>query len=207
MSNDTRIIQTALGFLGTDLIEQPVTAIIVIFALIHLDARFTFISLVLFPLCMVPVIVYGKRIRKSGRQEEEQSGAMISILQETFAGIRVMQVVRARGLSGRSNSTRHNVSQFHTAIRVRKYTEIVGPMVEIVAALGVGLALVYVHYAGMQLTTFHQPDRRLVFALCAHQADQPDARAGPEVPRRERSHLQAARTPADRARRRRRRGP
>ena len=40
VSNDTRIIQTALGFLGTDLIEQPATAIIVgIFALLKLDAR------------------------------------------------------------------------------------------------------------------------------------------------------------------------
>ncbi len=153
VSNDTRIIQTALGFLGTDLIEQPATAIIVVCALWHLDAKFTLIALVLFPLCMVPVIVYGKRIRKSGRQEEEQSGAMISILQETFAGIRVIKSF-ARESYQVEQFDAANMGQFHTAIRVRKYTEVVGPMVEIVAALGVGLALIYVHYAGMQLTTF-----------------------------------------------------
>ena len=153
VSNDTRIIQTALGFLGTDLIEQPATAIIVVFALFHLDAKFTLFALVLFPLCMVPVVVYGKRIRKSGRQEEEQAGAMISILQETFAGIRVIKSF-ARESYQVEQFDSANMSQFHTAIRVRRYTEVVGPMVEIVAALGVGLALVYVHYAGMQLTTF-----------------------------------------------------
>ena len=153
VSNDTRIIQTALGFLGTDLIEQPASAIIGISVLLHLDAKFTFIALVLFPLCMLPVVVYGKRIRKSGRQEEEQSGAMISILQETFAGIRVIKSF-AREDYQVAQFDSANMGQFHTAIRVRRYTEVVGPMVEIVAALGVGLALVYVHYAGMQLTTF-----------------------------------------------------
>ena len=153
VSNETRIIQAALGFLGTDLVEQPITAIIVICVLFKLDARFTFIALVLFPLCMVPVIVYGKRIRKNGRKEEEQGGAMIAILQETFAGIRVIKSF-AREDYQVEQFDAANVAQFHTAIRVRKYTEIVGPMVEIVAAVGVGLALVYVQYAGMKTSTF-----------------------------------------------------
>ena len=139
--------------LGTDLIEQPATAIIAISVLFHLDAKFTFFALVLFPICMVPIIVYGKRIRKSGKQEEEQSGAMISILQETFAGIRVIKSF-AREDHQVEQFDQANMGQFHTSIHVRKYTEVVGPLVEVVAALGVGLALVYVHYAGMELTKF-----------------------------------------------------
>ncbi len=39
VSNDTRIIQAALGFLGTDLVEQPITALIVVCVLFKLDAR------------------------------------------------------------------------------------------------------------------------------------------------------------------------
>ncbi len=78
---------------------------------------------------------------------------MISILQETFAGIRVIKSF-AREDYQVEQFDAANMGQFHTAIRVRKYTEIVGPMVEIVAALGVGLALVYVQYAGMKTSTF-----------------------------------------------------
>ena len=44
--------------------------------------------------------------------------------------------------------------QFQNAIRVRKATEIVSPMVEVIAALGVGLALFYVHTRGMDLSKF-----------------------------------------------------
>ena len=153
VNNDTRIVQTALGYIGTDLIQQPATAIVVVLSLLNLDARFTFMALVLFPVCMAPIIIYGKRIRKNGKVEEEQAGAMTSILQETFAGIRVIKSF-AREDYQVEQFQHSNHSQFETGIRVRKYTEIVGPMVEVVAALGVGLALVYVHYAHLELSKF-----------------------------------------------------
>ncbi len=153
VNNDTRIVQTALGYIGTDLVQQPATAICVVFSLLSIDARFTFMALVLFPVCMAPIIIYGKRIRKNGKIEEEQAGAMTSILQETFAGIRVIKSF-AREDYQVAQFQASNHSQFETGIRVRKYTEIVGPMVEVVAALGVGLALVYVHYAGLELAKF-----------------------------------------------------
>ena len=100
VTNDTRVGQTALALVGSDLIKQPLTVITCVIALLNLDFRFTLISLTLFPLCMVPVAIYGKRIRKNGRMEEEQAGAMTVILTETFAGIRV--ILRARGLPGRA---------------------------------------------------------------------------------------------------------
>jgi subfamily B ATP-binding cassette protein MsbA len=153
VNNDTRIVQTALSYIGTDLIEQPATAIGVIFTLFCLDARFSLFALVLFPLCMAPLLIYGKRIRKNGRQEEEQSGAMTSILQETFAGIRVIKSF-AREDYQVDQFEAANQNQFEVGIRVRRYTEIVGPLVEVVAAMGVGLALIYVHYAGMELAKF-----------------------------------------------------
>ena len=153
VANDARIVQNALGFIGTDLIKQPITVIGCIYALLYLDWKFTLISLILFPLCIVPVAVYGKRIRKSGKREEEQAGLMTVILQETFAGIRVIKSF-AREEYQVAQFDQANNAQFENAIRVRKSTEIVGPMVEVVAALGVGMALFYVNRAGMELTKF-----------------------------------------------------
>ena len=153
VSNDTRAGQTALALVGSDLIKQPLTVVTCIFALLHLDVRFTFISLVLFPLCMIPVAIYGKRIRKNGRAEEEQAGAMMVILTETFAGIRVIKSFAREDYQVKQFDNA-NMRQFQNAIRVRKATEIVSPMVEVIAALGVGLALFYVHARGMELGKF-----------------------------------------------------
>ena len=153
VANDTRVAQTALGFIGTDLIKQPVCVIGGIFALLKLDARFTLMSLVLFPLCILPVSIYGRRIRKSGRKEEEQAGLMTVILQETFAGIRVIKSFAREDYQVEQFDTANN-AQFRTGIRVRKAMEIVSPMVEVVAAMGVGLALFYLHYTGIGLSKF-----------------------------------------------------
>ena len=153
VANDTRVAQTALGFIGTDLIKQPVCVLGGIFALLKLDARFTLMSLVLFPLCILPVSIYGRRIRKSGKKEEEQAGMMTVILQETFAGIRVIKSFAREDYQVEQFDTANN-AQFQTGIRVRKAMEIVSPMVEVVAAMGVGLALFYLHYTGIGLSKF-----------------------------------------------------
>ncbi len=153
VANDTRVTQQALGFIGTDLIKQPVCIIAGVITLLNLDARFTLMSLVLFPLCILPVSIYGRRIRKSGRKEEEQAGLMTVILQETFAGIRVIKSF-AREDYQVEQFDEANHAQFLNGIRVRKAMEIVSPMVEVVAAMGVGLALLYLHYTGIGLSNF-----------------------------------------------------
>ncbi len=153
VANDTRIAQTALAFISTDLIKQPVCVIGGIIALLNLDWKFTLMSLVLFPACIVPVAVYGKRIRRSGRREEEQVGEMTVILQETFAGIRVIKSF-AREDYQIAQFEQKNNEQFESALGVRKAMEIVSPMVEVVAAAGVGLALFYLHYTGIGLSAF-----------------------------------------------------
>ncbi len=153
VTNDTRVGQAALALVGSDLIKQPLTVVACVIALVRIDPKFTLISLVLFPLCLVPVIVYGRRIRKNGRREEEQAGAMTVILSETFAGIRVIKSFAREDYQVQQFDA-SNQEQFTNSIRVRKAMEIVSPMVEVIAALGVGLALFYVHYRGMELSNF-----------------------------------------------------
>src|ERR1700686_3966530 len=54
VSNDTRMAQTALTSISSDLVKQPLTVISAFAVLIHLDWKFTIVSLFLFPVCMVP---------------------------------------------------------------------------------------------------------------------------------------------------------
>lgn len=61
VANDTRMAQQALTQVGADLVVQPITIITAICVLVRMDWKFTIISLVLFPICLVPIIVYGKK--------------------------------------------------------------------------------------------------------------------------------------------------
>jgi subfamily B ATP-binding cassette protein MsbA len=153
VANDTRMAQTALTSISSDLIKQPLTIISAFAVLIHLDWKFTLVSLFLFPVCMVPIVYYGKKVRRQGKLEEEKVGSMMSILQESFAGIRVIKAF-AREEREAQQFDALGKEQFRNAVRVRKAIEIVSPMVEAVAAIGVGLALFYVWYTHLSAAKF-----------------------------------------------------
>jgi subfamily B ATP-binding cassette protein MsbA len=153
VANDTRMAQTALTSISSDLIKQPLTIISAFAVLIHLDWKFTLVSLFLFPVCMIPIVYYGKKVRRQGKLEEEKVGSMMSILQESFAGIRVIKAF-AREEYEAQHFDSLSKEQFRSGVRVRKAIEIVSPMVEAVAAVGVGLALFYVWYTHLSAAKF-----------------------------------------------------
>ena len=143
--NDTRQAQAALTSVSSDLIKQPITILGSLFTLIYLDWKFTIGSLVLFPVCLMPILLFGKRVKKQGRLEEEKVGIMMTALQETFSGIRVIKAF-AREDRESKDFTQLSEENFRNAAKVRKAIEIVSPLVEAVGAVGVGLALFYVWY-------------------------------------------------------------
>jgi subfamily B ATP-binding cassette protein MsbA len=153
VANDTRMAQTALTSISSDLIKQPLTIISAFAVLIHLDWKFTLVSLFLFPVCMIPIVYYGKKVRRQGKLEEEKVGSMMSVLQESFAGIRVIKAFAREEYEARQFDSLSK-EQFRSGVRVRKAIEIVSPMVEAVAAVGVGLALFYVWYTHLSAAKF-----------------------------------------------------
>ena len=153
VANDTRMAQMALTSISSDLIKQPLTVISAFAVLIHLDWKFTVVSLFLFPVCMVPIVYYGKKVRRQGKLEEEKVGSMMSVLQESFAGIRVIKAF-AREKRESDHFEALSLEQFRSGVRVQKAIQIVSPMVEAVAAIGVGLALFYVWYTHLSAAKF-----------------------------------------------------
>ena len=74
-------------------------------------------------------------------------------MQETFAGIRVVKSFAREDYKEKS-FRRSNQIQFSNAMRMIKSTEAVGPLVETVAAIGVGLALLYVYTTNLSAGLF-----------------------------------------------------
>src|ERR1051325_1231823 len=60
ITNDTRIMQTALSIVGSDIFKQPVTIIGAVTVLLLMDWKFTVVTLILFPTCLLPLRIYGR---------------------------------------------------------------------------------------------------------------------------------------------------
>ena len=153
VTNDAKVAQFALASVSADLVKQPFSVVIGVATLLYLDWRFTLVCLVLFPLCILPVRYFGKRVRRSGQREEAENSTMTILLQETFAGIRV---VKSFGRESHQSDqfVQSANEQLRSSLRARVSSEIVGPMVEAVGALGAGLALLYAYMIGMTYDAF-----------------------------------------------------
>jgi subfamily B ATP-binding cassette protein MsbA len=151
--NDTGVAQSTLSQLSVNLFKQPIALIAGISAVLWIDWKFSIVALVLFPVCIVPVAMFGRKIRKAGRAEQELAGEMNVILQESFSGIRVIKSFARENFMTEAFD-RAVMNQFRNSMRVQKNTEITTPLVEVVAAFGVGLALFYVFYAELTAAKF-----------------------------------------------------
>jgi subfamily B ATP-binding cassette protein MsbA len=153
ITNDTRVMQMALTTVGSDVFKQPVTIVGAICALLLMDWKFTVVTLILFPLCLLPLRIYGRRARKAVQNEAAGMGEMVVTMQETFSGIRVVKSF-ARETYQEKEFQRSNQLQFSQMMRIVRSLEAVGPLVEIIAAIGVGMALLYVYAANLSAGRF-----------------------------------------------------
>ena len=153
ITNDTRGMQMALTTVSSDLFKQPIAIIGGIIVLLLMDWKFTVVTLILFPICLLPIRIYGRRARNAVRNEQEDMGQMVVTMQETFAGIRVIKSF-GREEHQEKSFRRSNQLQFSNMMRMIKSMEAVGPLVETIAAAGVGLALLYVYTVNLSAGRF-----------------------------------------------------
>ena len=67
IANDTRSLQQALSSVSSDVFKQPVTIVGAVIVLLLIDWKFTVVTLVLFPICIVPIRIFGRRARQAVR--------------------------------------------------------------------------------------------------------------------------------------------
>jgi len=153
ITNDTIAMQAALTAVSSDAFKQPVSIIFALTVLLYMDWKFTVATLVLFPCCILPIQMFGKRARKAVQRQYEDMGQMVVTMQETFAGIRVIKSFAREDHQIKSFS-RSTMLQFRNAMRMIKAMEATGPLIETLAAVGVGMALLYVYTANLSAGRF-----------------------------------------------------
>src|SRR5437899_9743625 len=153
ITNDTRIMQMALTTVGSDIFKQPRTFVGSISVLLLMDWKFTVVTLILFLTCLLPLRIYGRRARRAVQSEQEGMGEMVVTMQETFAGIRVIKSFGREAHQEKAFKLSNRL-QFSQMMRIIRSTEAISPLVEIIAAIGVGMALLYVYAANLSAGRF-----------------------------------------------------
>ncbi len=143
VNGDTAMLQRCLNLGLSDLVKEPVTVAAILSGLCLLDWQLTLGAMIFYPLCIVPVIVLGRKIRRASRQGVSTNITQASLLVEMLSGIRVIkafgleeaQVARFRQLS--TELIRYTMK----GVRAK---EKINPAIEIIAMLGFGLLVLFI---------------------------------------------------------------
>ncbi|MEO8206042.1 MAG: ABC transporter ATP-binding protein [Chthoniobacterales bacterium] len=150
IANDTRVAQDSFLNIISDAFQNPIALVGGITALFILDWKFCLVTLALFPVCIVPVAIFGRKVRKEGRAENDQQATLSVILLETLAGIRVVKSF-AREPYQVEQYEKLSDQQFRTSVRVRRNMDIVTPLIETVSAFGIAIALLYIYFYNIEI--------------------------------------------------------
>ncbi|MDW8345029.1 MAG: ABC transporter transmembrane domain-containing protein [Verrucomicrobiae bacterium] len=147
VTSDVALVQQAVSSVIQDVIKQPFTLVFVAVMLVRTDWRLTMAAVVLLPLALVPVVVYGRRIRRSSRAGQEQQASLVSVLQEALQGRRVIQAFGAEERE-RADFAEVNRRVFRERMRIVRARALSGPLIEMLAGLGAAAVFAYAYATG-----------------------------------------------------------
>ena len=142
-SNDTQILYGIISSSFASLLKDPVTILCLLAYQLATNARLTLISMVVFPICVVPIVIYGRKVRKSASAVQQYNAELTNLMHESFTGNRV---VKAYNLESTVVGQFRVISKKYVGqmMRVVRANEIPSQLMEVLGALGIALVFFYV---------------------------------------------------------------
>lgn len=157
-TNDTTLIEHAVATVITDLARQPIMFIGGISYAFCLDWKLAFCSLVVFPFCLIPIILFGRRVRKASKQGQERLADIVSIMQETIGGVRIVKAFNREKYEEKRFAAECKAF-FSRIMKMVRAKAIIEPIIIFISVISFVATLTYASITGMSF------DQYLVFGL------------------------------------------
>lgn len=144
---DSQNLLRALRQGGADLIKESLNVVVLLGVMCYVDAILTVAAMILLPVCVLPLMILGKKARRAMSAAMKANVSQSSQLVELLGGIRVIkaynleadQVNRFRRTSG---------DLVHAGMKGVQAKELINPIIEIISMFGFGVLMIYVFKAG-----------------------------------------------------------
>ena len=138
-------MQNAILTISNDLIRQPITFLGALGALIYMAVQregmaFVLLCLAVIPICIFPIRRVREILMKKALGMQERAGGMTAILSENLSApreIRAFNLEKHEGNRFRDSSDRF----FHARMKVIKYANMLTPIIEVITATGIAVAI------------------------------------------------------------------
>jgi subfamily B ATP-binding cassette protein MsbA len=139
---DTSALQNTITAPLAVVVKDPVTVIGMVFLLLILDAKLMLVIALIFPVSLIPIIIYSRKVRKSSAVIQDSYSELSTVMHESFTGNRI---IKAYNLEEKAVQQFKDVSQRFVShyMRIVRSVEIPGPLIEFFASVGVALLFIY----------------------------------------------------------------
>ncbi len=140
--NDVNVVNSGMSATFFTLIREPLLVMVYLSIAIVLSWKLTAISVVVFPLVLLVIAAVGRRVHRESGLVQERIADLISVLQETISGVKV---VKAFGMEDFENRKfeREDEWYFRTILRVTRVRNLASPTTEFLSALAGGAVIWY----------------------------------------------------------------
>jgi len=124
------------------LIKDTFTILALTGVVFYRNWKLAIIACLIFPLAIIPIKEFGKRLRKFSRKSQQRMGSLTSFLHETIIGNRIVKAFNMEDYE-KQRFAQENEKFFKTVLKRVKIRAISHPMMELLGGLGVA-AIIWV---------------------------------------------------------------
>ena len=160
ITTDTFYLSGAMATTYTALIKDSLTLAVLCGNMFFQSWKLAIITIIVFPLALIPIRVLGRKIRNVTQNLQHQIGNLASNLEEVFKGIRNVKSFNAeifeinRISKEIENARELNFKQEKITARSRPFTETLGALAASLAIFGGGLFVISENMSAGELMSF-----------------------------------------------------
>ncbi|HEY3860989.1 MAG TPA: ABC transporter ATP-binding protein [Verrucomicrobiae bacterium] len=140
ISVDVGLLQIMIGVSMVTLISQPINIVVMASYAVGTSWKYTLIAMATLPLCIIPVAIYNRKVRKSAGSIQNESAGLSRVMHESFTGIRIIKGYSLEKIVGERFRASQGKFVSHS-MRVVRATESPGPIIEFAGAIGVAILI------------------------------------------------------------------
>jgi len=152
IENDTIAINNFLRMGLNDLVKEPTTIFWALAWMLTINWKFTLISMVFTPLCIIPTRMVARKIKELGRSDFAASVGQSSVTIESFQNVRITKAYALEDVHTaqfRKNAER----SARYVIKSIQSRELLNPAVQALSAMGISAVLMYAFWTGCDFDT------------------------------------------------------
>ncbi len=142
ITSDVLLVRTLLTDSVAAILRDSIRVIALLISAIYLDPTLAAIAFIAFPIGILPVYKYGRKMRRLSKRGQEAIGSLSGLMQESILGNRVVKIFTREDFE-KERFERENHLLTRTFVSSEKVRALTGPINEVLASFAISGVILY----------------------------------------------------------------